>query len=199
MTFTVVLTGGICSGKSSVSRLFSELGIEIIDADLISRKVVQPKARGWMAIQAEFGNLYFDENQTLDRKKLREAIFKHKQIKNSLENILHPIIRDEISQCMKQATGSYVILDIPLFTENPQHYPADRVLVVDVAESIQLERLMQRDHCSQEQACSIIQQQASRTSRNALADEIIDNSGTLEQLTTKVHKLHQNFLRRAKS
>jgi len=197
--FTVVLTGGICSGKSTVSEIFTKLAVTIIDADKIAKQLVIPNACGWLAIKKTWGTRYFLEDETLNREKLRSEFFSDPDIKNQLESILHPLIRDEIIRQQALVTSSYVILDIPLFAENHQRYTCHRVLVVDAPETLQLERLMQRDHCTHSQALAIIHAQAKREDRLALADDVVTNTSSKQGLANKIALLHQKYLQFSQS
>jgi len=195
--YTVILTGGIASGKSAVAKCFSALGIDVVDADQIAREVVEPGKEGCKAIQSQFGDGIFLNNGSLDRKKLRALVFSDAAKRKQLEALLHPLIRAEMFQQISLAKSAYVIVDIPLYSENAKHYQADKVLVVDIPESMQISRLMQRDSVSEIEANKIIKAQSSREKRLELADDIIDNTGTMEQLAEQVKSLHANYLRQS--
>jgi len=199
--YIVILTGGIASGKSTVADAFKELKIEVIDADRISHDIVKPGEAGAKRIQQVFGDYFFVEDGSLDRAKMRDLVFSDPLQRIKLESLLHPLIRQEIQHQIERTESDYVILDIPLYAENKAenkaHYVADRVLVVDVPESLQLSRLMQRDSLSENQAMQILKAQSSRAKRLELADDIIDNSGTMEQLSEAVKKLHNHYLRKS--
>ena len=192
--FTVVLTGGIASGKTAVSDCFARLGAAVIDTDVIARAIVEPGQPALLQISREFGPGFLDPEGRLDRRRMREAIFSEPALKSKLEAILHPLIATEVLQQIEQLDAPYCILVIPLYAESSAYSWIDRVLVVDVSEDIQTERVMARDRISCEQAQSILNAQASRQARLALADDVIDNSGTLTELESRVKALHQKYL-----
>ena len=197
MLFTVALTGGIGSGKSTVANAFAALGVEIIDADVIAREVVGPGTPALQAIVKRHGESILTAEGTLYRARLREIIFQQPQEKNWLNQLLHPLINARTQQLRAQASSSYVLWVVPLLIENNLQRQADRVLVVDVDEAVQLQRTRQRDGVSLSQAQRILAAQVSREQRLACADDIIDNSGTPEQVLPRVAELHQRYLRLA--
>lgn len=197
MLFTVALTGGIGSGKSTVANAFAALGVEIIDADVIAREVVEPGTPALQAIVKRHGESILTAEGTLYRARLREIIFQQPQEKNWLNQLLHPLINARTQQLRTQASSSYVLWVVPLLIENNLQRQADRVLVVDVDEAVQLQRTRQRDGVSLSQAQRILAAQVSREQRLACADDIIDNSGTPEQVLPRVAELHQRYLRLA--
>lgn len=197
MLFTVALTGGIGSGKSTVANAFAALGVEIIDADVIAREVVEPGTPALQAIVKRHGESILTAEGTLYRARLREIIFQQPQEKNWLNQLLHPLINVRTQQLRAQASSSYVLWVVPLLIENNLQRQADRVLVVDVDEAVQLQRTRQRDGVSLSQAQRILAAQVSREQRLACADDIIDNSGTPEQVLPRVAELHQRYLRLA--
>ncbi|PPC62344.1 dephospho-CoA kinase [Pantoea sp. ICBG 1758] len=197
MLFTVALTGGIGSGKSTVANAFAALGVEIIDADVIAREVVEPGTPALQAIVKRHGESILTAEGTLYRARLREIIFQQPQEKNWLNQLLHPLINARTQQLRAQASSSYVLWVVPLLIENNLQRQADRVLVVDVDEAVQLQRMRQRDGVSLSQAQRILAAQVSREQRLACADDIIDNSGTPEQVLPRVAELHQRYLRLA--
>jgi dephospho-CoA kinase len=191
--FVVVLTGGIASGKTAVSDLFALRDVPVIDTDRIAHEIVEPGQPALMQIVNAFGNGFLGAEGRLDRKKMRETIFSSPRQKNRLESILHPAIRKEVDRCISQIDAPWCILVIPLLTKSSPFKQIDRVLVVDVEESVQIERVMARDKISRAQAHSILDAQISRQQRLALADDILDNSGSLEQLEREVSRLHQKY------
>lgn len=191
--FVVVLTGGIASGKTAVSDLFAELDVPVIDTDVIAHQLVQPGEPALDRIQEEFGPDYIDNEGRLDRKKMRHAIFAEPELKSRLERILHPAIGAEASRQISIQHKPWCLLVIPLFAESDQYDWIDRVLVIDVDEATQIERVMARDDISKSQAIAILRAQASRQSRLALADDVIDNSGTLDELRTSVYQLYKKY------
>lgn len=197
MLFTVALTGGIGSGKSTVANAFAALGVEIIDADVIAREVVEPGTPALQAIVKRHGESILTAEGTLYRARLREIIFQQPQEKNWLNQLLHPLINARTQQLRAQASSSYILWVVPLLIENNLQHQANRVLVVDVDEAVQLQRTRQRDGVSLSQAQRILAAQVSREQRLACADDIIDNSGTPEQVLPRVAELHQRYLRLA--
>lgn len=192
--FTVGLTGGIGSGKSAVANEFQKLGILVIDADQAARQAVEPGSEALKAITEHFGENAKLADGTLNRTYLREKIFADPSQRHWLEALLHPLIRQLILESLNRATGPYTILESPLLLETNQHTLVDRVLVVDVPEEQQLIRAMERDNNSEEQIRAIIDSQISRQKRIALADDVLDNSGPIGDLTDAVAQLHSNYL-----
>lgn len=192
--FTVVLTGGIASGKSAVSACFEKLGVPVVDTDIIARQVVEPGSPALERIARELGAGFLDKDGGLNRTKMRQAIFSDPDLKSRLEAILHPLIGKEVLRQVNQLVSPYCIIVIPLFAESSAYAWIDRVLVVDVTEDAQIERVMARDGISRDQARAILNAQASRQDRLALADDILDNSGSLSELPERVKALHQKYL-----
>ncbi|MBP2196489.1 dephospho-CoA kinase [Pantoea cypripedii] len=197
MPFTVALTGGIGSGKSTIANAFAALGVDIVDADAIAREVVEPGTPALQAIAQRHGESILTAEGTLYRARLREIIFQQPQEKNWLNQLLHPLINARTQQLKQLATSPYVLWVVPLLVENSLQHQADRVLVVDVDEVTQLQRTQQRDGISLAQAKNILAAQASRQQRLAVADDIIDNSGTPDDALPRVAELHQRYLRLA--
>ena len=192
-TFVVVLTGGIASGKTSVSDRFAQLGVPIIDTDVIAHRIVEPGQPALSQIYREFGEDFVTAEGRLDRRKMRSAIFSNPDLKTRLENILHPAIAAEASRQVDLLDTAWCILVIPLLVESDSFPWIDRVLVVDVEEAVQIERVMARDSITKEQALAILNAQSSRQERVALADDIIDNSGNLDQLNSSVDQLYRKY------
>lgn len=190
----MVLTGGIASGKSAVSACFEKLGTPVVDTDIIAREVVEPGSPALERIAGELGAGFLDADGKLNRSKLRQAIFSDPDLKSRLESILHPLIGKEVLQQVKQLDSPYCIIVIPLYAESSTYAWIDRVLVVDVIEDTQIERVMARDGINRDQARAILNAQASRQDRLALADDILDNSGDLSELPEKVKALHEKYL-----
>ena len=180
-----------------MANAFAALGVEIIDADVIAREVVEPGTPALQAIVKRHGESILTAEGTLYRARLREIIFQQPQEKNWLNQLLHPLINARTQQLRAQASSSYVLWVVPLLIENNLQRQADRVLVVDVDEAVQLQRTRQRDGVSLSQAQRILAAQVSREQRLACADDIIDNSGTPEQVLPRVAELHQRYLRLA--
>jgi len=195
--FTVVLTGGIASGKTAVSNLFEELGVPVIDTDRISRELVEPGMPALKAIVKAFGAQCLDPGGGLDRRKMRSVIFGDPEARARLEAILHPLIGAEVLCRISKLETAYCIVVIPLFAGSTAYAWIDRVLVVDAREETQIARVMERDGIDRKLAEAILASQASRQDRLALADDVILNEGTLEELTARVQELHRAYLRLA--
>lgn len=194
--YIVGLTGGIASGKSSVAALFAGHGIAVADADRIAREVVEPGQPALAAIAAHFGAGVLQADGRLDRAALRRIVFADAGARRELEAITHPAIRSALKQRCEQADSAYAIADIPLLAEAGRAaYPwLDRVLVVDVPAALQLARLQARDNIDMALAQSMLAAQATREQRLAAADDVLDNSGALEQLPARVEALHRQYL-----
>jgi dephospho-CoA kinase len=192
--FRVALTGGIASGKTTVADLFAALGIPVIDTDLIARQVVEPGRPALAAVVAEFGPDALDADGRLDRRRMRERIFADATARQRLEGILHPAIRAEMERQSREASGPYQVLVIPLLTEGKRRDHVDRVLLVDVPEALQVERLMWRDGVSRDQAQASLNSQATRAERLAMADDVVRNTGRVDELREKVAVLHEKYL-----
>ncbi|MGY4106665.1 dephospho-CoA kinase [Aeromonas encheleia] len=193
--YVVAITGGIGSGKTTVANQFAALGIEVIDADLIAREVVEPGTPALTAIANHFGPGILDEQGRLDRKVLRERIFSEPAAKHWLNALLHPLIRSEMLRQCAAASSPYCLLVVPLLVENRLMNLADRVLVIDVDEATQIERTCRRDGVSRAQAEAILAAQASRAERLAVADDVLDNqSGTSETILARILALHETYL-----
>jgi dephospho-CoA kinase len=191
------LTGGIASGKSTVAQRFIELGVPVIDADEASRAVVAPGTPGLAKVTARFGNGVIAENGELNRRALRDLIFSNPSSRQDLERILHPLIRAHMEQRAEAALGPYVVMSIPLLVEGDSRNRVDRILVVDSDEAVQLQRLMSRDGSTLEQARAILEAQATRSARLAVADDVLLNTGTVTDLRQGVDRLHEQYLRLA--
>ena len=193
--YVVAITGGIGSGKTTVANQFATLGIEVVDADLIAREVVEPGTPALAAIASHFGPGILDQQGRLDRRALRERIFSDPAAKSWLNALLHPIIRSEMLRQCAAANSPYCLLVVPLLVENRLTELADRVLVIDVDEATQIERTCRRDGVSREQAQAILASQANRSERLAMADDVLDNqSGTTETIRERILALHETYL-----
>ncbi len=194
-TFIVGLTGGIGSGKTTVSDMFVELNIDIVDADIVAREVVEPGSSALTAIREYFGSEYITAQQQLDRHKLRSRIFSNSEDKLWLNNLLHPLIRQEMLAQLAAAQSNYCILVAPLLLENGLNKLVNKVLVVDVNESCQIERTVARDTSSSAEIKRIIASQMNRKKRLSFADDIIDNQdSSKEEVRQQVYDLHQKYL-----
>ena len=194
MTMVIGLTGGIGSGKTTVANVFAEYGIDLIDADIIARDVVAIGSVGLARITEKFGNRILLDDGNLDRSQLRTAIFSDPQLKNWLNQLLHPLIREKMLANIDRATSPYCLLIVPLMIENNLQTLTDRLLVVDVDQQTQIMRTQQRDNVSLEQINNILAAQASRQQRLDAADDIICNNGDNQALLTQVAQLHQHYL-----
>ncbi|WP_421214242.1 dephospho-CoA kinase [Aeromonas dhakensis] len=193
--YVVAITGGIGSGKTTVANQFAELGIEVVDADIIAREVVEPGTPALAAIAAHFGADVIAPDGRLDRRQLRERVFTDPQAKGWLNALLHPLIRSEMQRQCAAARSPYCLLVVPLLVENRLTAMANRVLVIDVDEATQIERTCRRDGVSREQAQAILAAQASRTERLAAADDVLDNqNGTPEAIKSRIFALHETYL-----
>ncbi|ELC3156404.1 dephospho-CoA kinase [Vibrio harveyi] len=195
MAFVIGLTGGIASGKTTVANLFKQqFKIDIVDADIVAREVVEPGTPGLNAIIEHFGTDIVRDNQTLDRAKLREKIFSNPEEKAWVNGLLHPMIREKMIEDLEQVTSDYALLVVPLLVENKLDSLCDRVLVVDVEPQTQLSRTVKRDNVSEEQAKAILASQASREQRLALADDVVKNNPDDPDLLLQITDLHEKYL-----
>lgn len=192
--YVVGLTGGIGSGKTAVSDRFARLGICIVDADLASRKVVEAGSPALDKIRQRFGAAILQENGELNRAALRTTIFSSPADKQWLEELLHPLIFQQILEELQEADSPYVIFVSPLLVESGQLALCNRLLLVDAAEESQLQRTMQRDNNDEAQVRSIMASQASREERLSRADDVIVNDQGLDYLDQRVQELHRQYL-----
>jgi len=190
----VALTGGIGSGKSTVAKLFAKLGITIIDADKIAHQLTTPDAAISTQIIQHFGDAIVNQQGELDRTELRQIIFKNPDEKRWLEALLHPEIRKIMQQQIDAATSSYCLLVIPLLAEAKTPFEfIDRICVVDSPQELQIKRACQRDNISESQVASILKQQSTRQQRLEIANDVISNDGSLEQLQRQVNQLNIKY------
>lgn len=195
----IVLTGGIGSGKTTVAKLFADLGTIIIDADQVARNCVEKNSPLLKKIQKKYGKEILTLQGELNRKSLREIIFNHPTDKKWLEDLLHPVILQEMTNQMQNAKSSYVIVVIPLYFETQSNISFDRILVVHTDLNERIKRIMKRDHCSEEMAKKIISQQFDEEKRLKRANEIILNHGNSSQLKKRVAELHAFYSDLAKN
>lgn len=191
------LTGGIGSGKTTVCRLFSELGTPIIDTDKIAHALVAPGQPALDQLSKAFGEEILDQEGQLNRAVLRERVFNDDTARQQLEALLHPLIRTEMRRQLKMLRAKYVIIAIPLLLEKGWQDEVDRILVVDTDEGLQVERTAHRDGISEEQVGRIMLTQVSRHQRLASADDIIHNEGDLDTLRKQIKHLHNNYVQLA--
>lgn len=195
--YRVALTGGIASGKTTVANLFAGLGVPVIDTDVIARAVVEPGQPALAAVVAAFGSDVLDADGRLDRRRMRERIFSDREAQRRLEAILHPAIRSAMERQSREAGGVYQVLVVPLLTEGGRRDHVDRVLLVDVPEAVQVERLISRDGVTHEQAQAALSAQASRAARLAWADDVVANTGRIDDLRTRIVELDALYRRLA--
>jgi len=196
--FIVGLTGGIGSGKTTVANFFAELGIDIVDADIVAREVVEPGSPALIQIAKYFGPEFINDQGELERSLLRTRVFSSAKDKTWLNELLHPLIRKTMFDQLAKSAGPYSLLVAPLLIENGLHKLVDTVLVVDVSEATQLARTVKRDPSSADEVKRIIGSQIARDKRLKAADEIINNEkADLKLIQQEVKKLHHKFLRLA--
>ena len=191
---SVALTGGIGCGKTLVSDYFFKLGVPIIDTDIISRQLVAPGSQPLSQIISEFGDVFLEENGQLNRKKLQQHIFHKPEAKKFLENLLHPLILEEVYRQQQLLNAAYCIVVIPLLVESQLNFALDRILLVDCAPENQKQRVLERDGMTESTIEKIIEQQASREQRLAIADDIIVNDADIDHIYRQIDLLHQKYL-----
>lgn len=200
MKFVVGLTGGIGSGKSAAADEFAALGASVVDTDAIARELTDKGGAALAHIERLFGAAFLDASGAMNRKKMRDHVFADPAAKQALENLLHPLIREESARRIVEASGPYVVHVVPLLLESPGYRDrVDRVLVVDASEQAQLARVRARSGLSADEVRAIMRTQVSRAERLAGADDVIDNSGSLEALRKQVGALHQKYLQFARA
>lgn len=192
--FVVGLTGGIGSGKSAATAIFEKHGIDIIDADEVAREVVAVGSEGLRHIAEHFGETILLEDGCLNRAALREKVFAAEEEKHWLNGLLHPLIRSRMQQLISESTSPYCILSVPLLVENKLTEMCKHVVVVDCPEAMQLERALKRDGSTEQTIKSIMASQATRKERVDAANDVLDNSTTLEALASQISTLHQKLL-----
>jgi len=199
VSLVVGITGGIGSGKSAVTRCFEQRGITVVDADVVARLIVEPGTPALAAIATHFGNAILQPDGSLDRAALRNRVFSNDDERRWLEQLTHPLIGEKILVQINASRSPYTILGSPLLLDTSQKALVDYVVVVDVPETMQLQRTMQRDGNDEAQVRRIMAAQMSRADRLERADIVIDNSGSLEELDSLVDELHKEFLLRAET
>ncbi len=197
--FTVGLTGGIGSGKTTVANMFADLGVTLIDTDLIAHALTNTNGAAIEAIKNAFGADFIQSSGAMDRAKMRLHVFDQPEEKKRLEAILHPLIREETEAAAKRSIGIYTIFVVPLLVESKSwKQRVSRVLVVDCSEQIQIQRVMSRNGMTREQVLAIMQTQASRDERMKAADDIIDSERDLAEIRQDVRRLHDKYLQLSK-
>ena len=188
------LTGGIGSGKSAAASLFGKLGAPVIDADVIARQLVAADEPALAEIARTFGADVLTGAGELDRAALRRIVFADSTERSRLEAILHPRIREQIQNEINKVRAPYCIVVIPLLLETGQSDLVDRILVIDVPLATQISRVASRDRLPREEILAVIEAQVSPGTRLAAADDVIENSGGLDKLATRVNQLHEKYL-----
>ncbi|OOR92355.1 dephospho-CoA kinase [Moraxella caviae] len=201
---TIGVTGGIGSGKTAVTDWFASQGIDVIDADVISRTIIKKGSALLASIRAEFGDWVLTAQGEYDRAAMRAHIVANPHAIARLNALTHPAIRDEIMAQLAASTSVYRILSVPLLVEGMAKSPnlaelCDRILVVNVSRQTQIERASRRDGQSVQAICAIIDKQATPQERLAVADDVVDNEGSLAQLYAALQPLHERYLALAKA
>jgi dephospho-CoA kinase len=189
----VGLTGGLGCGKSTVTSLFADKGVAVLDADLIARELVEPGQSAFNAIVDQFGSDVLEKGR-INRARLRDRVYANREDRLKLEGIIHPLVYRALSDQAKTLASPYCIFAIPLLIETGREDFVDRILVVDCRPDQQYERVRQRDNLDDDAIVRIIQAQASREEKLAAASDIIENTGGIEQLREQVDKLHRAYL-----
>lgn len=198
--FSVGLTGGIGSGKSTVADLFAAHGAALIDTDQIAHQLTAPAGLAMPAIKAEFGDAFITSSGAMDRARMRELVFTDPAAKARLEAILHPLIRSETERAAAQAQGDYLLFVVPLLVESGSwKNQVSRVLVVDCPEEAQIARVMQRNGLAEHQVRAIMAAQATRAARLAIADDVVVNDADAAALVPQVQRLHAFYVSLAKA
>ena len=190
----VGLTGGIGSGKSLAGEFFKSKKIDVIDADDLAHIALAREGKGYKNFLDVFGKTFLDENSEIDRKILREHIFKNPEMKNRLESIVHPIVQDGILDFIKKSQSRYRIIIVPLIAETKSSSFYDRVLAIECKKEIQIERASKRDSSNEKQILKIIKSQASTEDRNKIANDVIKNNGTKEEFIKLLEDVHTKYL-----
>jgi len=200
MPLVIGLTGGIGSGKSAAAEEFARLGATVVDTDAIAHELTCAGGAAMSGVRSLFGDAYIDASGAMDRRKMRELVFSDPRAKQRLEALLHPLIREESQRRIAAATGPYVVHVVPLLIESPDYRQrVDRVLVIDCPEDVQLARVRARSGFAEEEVRRVIAAQATRAMRQAAADDLVDNGGSLEDLRAQVGALHRRYLELAEA
>lgn len=194
MVFCVGLTGGIASGKSTVAELFFDLGIQIINADKISKELTAKDQLAYQEIVSRYSTEILDNDQELNRRGLRTIIFSDPKERHWLEQLLHPLIRQKIKETVAASATSYCMVEIPLLIEKKNYPFINRILLIDASDEIRITRIMHRDQCNKEQALAILTSQPNIKLRLKEADDLLINDLGYLELKTAVSKLHQKYL-----
>ena len=198
MPLVIGLTGGIGSGKTAVAEEFARLGATVVDTDEIAHELTSAGGAAIAGVRELFGDEYVDSRGAMDRRKMRERVFADPGARQRLEALLHPLIREESQRRIAEAKGPYVVHVVPLLVESADYRKrVDRVVVVDCPEDVQVARVRERSGLAEEEIRRIIAAQATRATRQAVADDVIDNGGNLDALFAQVQTLHQRYLQMA--
>ena len=188
------LTGGIGSGKSLAGDFFKSKNIDVIDADDLAQNALDREGEGYKKFLDIFGETFLDENSEIDRKALRKYIFKNPEMKNKLEEIVHPIVQNGILNFINNSNSIYRIIIVPLIAETNSSSFYDRVLAIDCKKEIQIERASKRDNSNEEQILKIIQSQASSEDRNKIANDVVENNDTKDEFLMNLEDIHKKYL-----
>ena len=188
------LTGGIGSGKSLAGDFFKSKNIDVIDADDLAHNALDIGGEGYKKFLDIFGETFLDENSEIDRKALRKYIFQNPEMKNKLEEIVHPIVQNGILNFINNSNSIYRIIIVPLIAETNSSSFYDRVLAIDCKKEIQIERASKRDSSNEEQILKIIQSQASSEDRNKIANDVVENNDTKDEFLMNLEDIHKKYL-----
>jgi len=188
------LTGGIGSGKSAAANFFQNEGVTVIDADQLAREVIKPNSQGFQSVVDYFGSRIIGEDGSIDRAQLREEIFDDQDKKKALESITHPLVRDLMSERIASSASPYLIIMVPLIFETNSMSAYNRILVIDCDVTLQMKRASLRDNNSSEQIQKILDSQCSRSERLSIANDVIPNNDSLENLKTRSLAMHKFYL-----
>ncbi len=188
------LTGGIGSGKSLAGDFFKSKNIDVIDADDLAQDALDREGEGYKKFLDIFGETFLDENSEIDRKALRKYIFQNPEMKNKLEEIVHPIVQNGILNFINNSNSIYRIIIVPLIAETNSSSFYDRVLAIDCKKEIQIERASKRDNSNEEQILKIIQSQASSEDRNKIANDVVENNDTKDEFLMNLEDIHKKYL-----
>jgi len=188
------LTGGIGSGKSAAANFFTINGIDVIQADSIANNALNKGSIGYIKFIEIFGDSFFDNNDNIDKSSLRKIIFTDPDLKKSLEQIIHPIVKETISKLIISSKSPYQIIEVPLIFETNSQESYDRILVIDCDEALQIQRTIKRDTSNENDIKNILSNQASRIQRLSISDDVIINNSNLEHLKNEVNNMHKFYL-----
>ncbi|CEG56835.1 dephospho-CoA kinase [Legionella fallonii] len=199
MVFAVGLTGNIASGKTTAAKLFSSFGIQVINADQISKELTVKNTPAYKQIFEHYGSDVLLDNGELNRKRLREIIFSQPNERQWLENLLHPLIRTQIEYLVSSCTTAYCVVEIPLLLKKENYPYLNKIVAIIAPQNMQIARVMERDQCSDAQALAILSTQPDDNSRLKIADDVITNDSGLDALRHNLEKLHHKYLNESRS